>query len=882
LPAFNELLAESALWIWKNEHTAPKILIFRIKTKGSSGFSVKSLKRGWIVATYFYSKVDIGLIMNGQIKRSLLGFSIGIAILDVVSAIPVSAQPTKPLTWQQHINLGGLQTGSPFLDQFKYDFDLPSEFRNGYTYQATRGTSQVGVYILKSGLASYPPIKAENRANGIDAKTAESYVEDGKAIALFWNLSNSGQNFANDKDIRFIQPGKGCYSILCLDAPFMSNAQIQEILLSKRPIGQKSKKTRKGFQDLPDGNYFYGANSNPYKVGTDYLIFKKVDRILTGMQYLAGSGSSSCFTGKVQDDAIIDATQAYIIFGNPSKWEFSRGGIVDFHSINTGKSDVKHNIGFEKVPDPASRLYKECLTVLADRVVATKPKAPTPSNSAPLPTTTKFPTQAEFDRVKKVASNNPGKTMSSSDRAQRQDFRSIWRKKNETIVPFIGAWETANGQQIYVYPSSQPRRVCIITQTDQKTQFNLGIASGRELRYAGDRGLYMTDPGRLDLLAARDSRSSSLSPIVAISGTANNLSTSDLAEMEQAKCITQLPAGQIAQAPSNQSSGSSATNTALWEPLNLGCTQNLKVAFGQTAPDYCRSLEADSGILFDRFEPAKRNANGSITLEFMAFNRGSADALIEIYDAQGKLKDIQIIDGNKPPTGLLKTGTDMFTRYPTSFFSRYPIGDIRRDLEKASIRDRVQGKDPNKVEVTIPTGGTAKITKSSDYAKLYNSVMLGLEVSQIGGDSGLTKVKTARELAIRFVKETGKTTATNIFTSEASAQAIFSLDFIDKNKLAGILQKFIAYSLTAKGKPLADAPLESTFVSALADVVVADSNETLEIALDRYISPGLGTVAKTARTAGDGMNTYARGIDLFNSFMIGEKGSITLINKASR
>jgi hypothetical protein len=380
------------------------------------------------------------------------------------------------------------------------------------------------------------------------------------------------------------------------------------------------------------------------------------------VDYYSQSEGGSCFTGTVKQNDMVDL----MIATPPPAGRDTGSQPWAFQSLARGNKpfleDFPYSIDFEKAPPFVARAIKDCVSIFADRVVATKPKAPTPSNSAPLPTTTKFPTQAEFDRVKKLASNNPGKTMSSSDRAQRQDFRGIWRKKNETIVPFIGAWETANGQQIYVYPSSQPRRVCIITQTDQKTQFNLGIASGRELRYAGDRGLYMADLARLDLLAARDSRSSSLSPIVAIAGTASNLSTSDLAEMEQAKCITQLPAGQIAQNPSNQSSGSSTTDKSLLEALNFGCTQNLKTAFGQTAPDYCRSAEADSGILFDRFEPVKRNTNGSITLEFMAFNRGSADALIEIYDAQGKLKEIQIIDGNKPPTGLLKTGTDMFTR----------------------------------------------------------------------------------------------------------------------------------------------------------------------------------------------------------------------------
>ena len=91
------------------------------------------------------------------------------------SSLPVAAQSTQPLTWQQHIDRGGLQTGSSHLDQFKYDFDFPSEFRNGYVYQSFYGASQVGFYLLKTGLPSYPPLKRGGR--GIDQELADTMVK---------------------------------------------------------------------------------------------------------------------------------------------------------------------------------------------------------------------------------------------------------------------------------------------------------------------------------------------------------------------------------------------------------------------------------------------------------------------------------------------------------------------------------------------------------------------------------------------------------------------------------------------------------------------------------------------------------------------------------
>jgi hypothetical protein len=89
---------------------------------------VKLLKSGLIAATYFYSKVDIGLIMNGQIRRSILSFPIWIAVLGLASAIPASAQQTKPLTWQERIDRSGFYLRDGDINQFpNKDFDVPTD-----------------------------------------------------------------------------------------------------------------------------------------------------------------------------------------------------------------------------------------------------------------------------------------------------------------------------------------------------------------------------------------------------------------------------------------------------------------------------------------------------------------------------------------------------------------------------------------------------------------------------------------------------------------------------------------------------------------------------------------------------------------------------------
>lgn len=312
----------------------------------------------------------------------------------------------------------------------------------------------------------------------------------------------------------------------------------------------------------------------------------------------------------------------------------------------------------------------------------------------------------------------------------------------------------------------------------------------------------------------------------------------------------------------------SPTRTAYGQELvasNLGCTSNLRTILGQGAPDYCTSTEANSGILFDRLQ-VNRNSDRSIKLEMRVFNRGSADGLVEVYDSSRRLVDVKIIDGNLPPTGLIQSGRDLFTKVPASIFSRYPIGDSRKNLKEQNI------------SVTIPSGGSVQITKSSNTARLYNTAMFAVEVSMIAqGDPEFTKSETVRKLLVGFAQEFGTKGAINIFKGEPSIQGVFSLDFIDKNKLAEVLQKLVQYSVTIENDPS-----KNPLLGAFSDVYLDAANIGIENALDKYILPGLGTLARGVRVGGNVVNTFARAADLSNATVAGEKATVTLRNAASR
>jgi hypothetical protein len=839
---------------------------------------------------------DDDLAMGRQIGRLLLGVSVSLAVVGA-SSFPISAQPIpsqdlvrairesvdlvrvnresvgRQYNYSQftymfgEIDLNGdgvkeaiVYTDSPFCGVHNCPYNIFQ--KRGHKYRSIDGAMikifNPQIAVLKSKTAAWSDIAVPAWPTSL--KQEGWYIvqlgipREQRSVKVVPSIQPKLTfNFRKMKKFNLADDG----------APDAANSQAEIV--------------PKTIQDLPDGDYFYGEHPDPSKSAKNYIVFRKVGNALTGIQYYTATESWGCFTGEVNRDKVINATKASLEriesertgrFA-PLEWKFSTNQTLDFHAVNTGKSNVRYNIGFDKTPSFGLKGFESCKSLLSNRLAVNQSPRSDPSNSSPLPAPAQFPTQAEFDRVKKIAAANRGTAMAASDLAQRKGFRGFWRNTNASVASFIGGWTSQKGQNIYVYPSSQQRRVCVVTQTDTQTHLDIGYALGTEVRYGGDKGLFIADPARPEMLAARDAKSSELSPIFAMPGSATTLSDSDLDAMQRAKCITQLPGGQIAQKPSAKKSSPSFADFPELKIINLGCTQNLKTAFGQSAPDYCRSAEADSGILFEEFNPT-RNADNSISLDILAFNRGSADALIETYDANGKLQDIQIIDGNKPPSGLIQSGTDMFTRYPASWFSRYPFSDIRRDLKA------------NKAKIKIPAGGSVNITKSSQYAQLYNATVLTLDVSQVGSDSGFTKVTTARQLILHFVKETAGKTSSNIFKSAPNAKAIFSLDFIDPQKMAKLLHQFVAYSLTAEGKPLTEDPLKSPLISALADVVVSDANESLEIALDRYVLPGLGKFAQIARTTGDGINTAAKAVDLSNSITIGEKGTITLRNQKGR
>jgi hypothetical protein len=332
----------------------------------------------------------------------------------------------------------------------------------------------------------------------------------------------------------------------------------------------------------------------------------------------------------------------------------------------------------------------------------------------------------------------------------------------------------------------------------------------------------------------------------------------------------QTAAGRVSTPPS-QSSPVAASSQEL-VVSNVGCTTNLQNILGQSALDYCRSAEADSGILFDvdEFRQTK-NRDGSITVQIKLFNRGSADGLIEVYDARGNLVDGKIINGNKPPTGFLQSGYRMFVEYPKTWWSSYPPGDARRDLKEQSF------------SITIPAGGFVNITKSSNLALWYNAAMLAIEVSQLK-DPEFTQQESVKEFIWGFAKDAvfskQSKTVINIFKSEPSLQGVFTLEFLDERKVGEVLQRLWEYTTTLtfdESDGFWKEP-KNPLYEAFKDVGLETGNVGVENAIDRFLLPGLGTFVRSVRQGGNALNTLARLLDYNNAMKSGEKATVMIRN----
>ena len=405
----------------------------------------------------------------------------------------------------------------------------------------------------------------------------------------------------------------------------------------------------------------------------------------------------------------------------------------------------------------------QCTTGLPEGTIATKPteqlKPIAPGGSYA------YPSPEEFAQFKRELKQSPV-SLSAADRKARQDFQAEWQKKNRAIAPYVGAWKTADNQDVYVFPSKVAGRVCVLRSKDGKLSPDLGVSMTTDMRYDGNNGLFKVDT--LEVVAGRSSKTQPLSAFYGAIGSPDVSSIKG--EFEQAQCISELPKGgaivakkpllispdsrnpinstiqpqSITLAPKGSSSNSSASSSILpsdpktssnlnrwftplspnetdlskwFTPSSLPTDAEIRAQLIQTlrgnqflSPGMYNSLYSHQplNIVFGKYqERTITKAKTEIEMDF--YNFGILGGTLEVYDSSGNLKSIKFFEGKE------NIATD---------FANFYIESGKITLKQFTEKNGALAiAKKSKIEpFEVVDGDFVVITKESKIAQIYNYV----------------------------------------------------------------------------------------------------------------------------------------------------------------
>jgi len=137
----------------------------------------------------------------------------------------------------------------------------------------------------------------------------------------------------------------------------------------------------------------------------------------------------------------------------------------------------------------------------------------------------------------------------------------------------------------------------------------------------------------------------------------------------------------------------------------------------------------NNSFVIDKLNSVSSDSGELVTMN--VFNRGYADAALEVYDANGKLVGTPIfIEGNRPTSSVVDFVISGGVSISKGVIDEYPWSDVRdaggNTSKKTDIKD-----------IFVPYGGYVKVTKSSALAAGFNLATIGLEMlNQLGLPSG--------------------------------------------------------------------------------------------------------------------------------------------------
>jgi hypothetical protein len=369
-------------------------------------------------------------------------------------------------------------------------------------------------------------------------------------------------------------------------------------------------------ESLPDGEYKYKTIS---KAGEIYPLYFQKDGKIISAWYTALSEPIACYVGEVSGNSLIKGFQYIQGYGEPSKIsqlekraDFSLYTPLtekDFDESGLHKWWRDHYLS-QSVQSP--KACKDQILVLKQRFDATYPstknnspsttseqqigkpaRPPSPKPIVPVIAKPTYPSPATLAILAKQKPS--GKPPSKTEEKELDDLRKQWRPKNPLVTPFIGGWRDPNGEEIFIYPSTQAKRICSVRAIGNKydIQHNIvmGNAEGKDVLIGKTKQLFSL--GTPNVLAIRDSKTAPLRQLVAIPGSPD-LSTSDMEELEQRGCTMALPGTKGAE-----------------EDLTPDFSKNGELAVGRQQVDYPISINR-SGVLNIHLQSLSNDADVSL------------------------------------------------------------------------------------------------------------------------------------------------------------------------------------------------------------------------------------------------------------------------------
>jgi hypothetical protein len=231
----------------------------------------------------------------------------------------------------------------------------------------------------------------------------------------------------------------------------------------------------------------------------------------------------------------------------------SRGNLVAWRFLNRDTTSIKvqhPSQGLQGLPQEILRGRSAeiqkfdrtgCTAGLPEKPIAQQPTTQQPTEllqPIAAASTYAYPSPAEFAQFKKTLKPSPV-ALSTTDRKLRQDFQAEWQKKNRAIAPYVGAWKTADNQDVYVFPSTVSQRACVVRQKDGQLEMKLAVSMTADMRFDGNTGMFKVDP-MTDVVAGRSDKSEPLSALYGAIGSPE-VSASVREELVQAGCVSELP-----------------------------------------------------------------------------------------------------------------------------------------------------------------------------------------------------------------------------------------------------------------------------------------------------------------------------------------------------